>query len=539
MLRSVICFVISVIAFNGPAIAQEVDWKKNVQGSWRINWPKTTALALEGVQRENASTLSMAPIASPSIQLTEKTIKFEICNASQSYRFESFDKKSGRITLLVENEGRQSNICFYAKNNDTLILDLPATVLGPLQVVYSRSGRKEALRPDSPLRSFVGEWKLEEALTRAMWKQSVSSEILKNYQSFAVGELCQTVRLSEFEILYSDQTFEPWEVKSHSGSKTVLASTYSPQIFIEINKISDNLIQIADSRKRQFAVYSKGEGKVDAETAIEPLPENRVASSFLDSFQRRPKRSRPNRAPKIGEDGDVEILAVDVDRRQSVDAVAGADIINMSIDLFFRSNASHLSTGGGYLVQLTRLDEIRDNQGTLLSTPRRRKSVSYLKGLARTNNQRYRDDGRSGTYVSIRLDAPKLSATRIQKVAGEAKLFTYEPRLIRFENVGALLNQQLEHPLLKGMDISPRIDNGLNFNFVLQLNERDAERILSWKLVTREGDELKPMSMGGAPGGISKGFLKPIPRDATLIIQTAMMRSAQTLPFEIKNIDLR
>ena len=69
-----------LLAFITPlqANAQDKsDWKKEIEGSWKINYPKTTELPLQGPQKEYARDLAMIPIASPVIRFNDKTIIFQ------------------------------------------------------------------------------------------------------------------------------------------------------------------------------------------------------------------------------------------------------------------------------------------------------------------------------------------------------------------------------------------------------------------------------------------------------------------------------
>ena len=430
-------------------------------------------------------------------------------------------------------------IQFAAKDIDTLVLDLPATILGPMQIVYSRAEALEKGLPDSPLAKLVGDWKLEEDLTSKMLEKTISPEAIKNYLSVAADEQSKTLQITYSYILYSDQTFEPWVIKVHEDSKVLLQSTYRPQNNIEINKISDDLIQIADSRKRLFAVYSRGDDeKVKAEV-LPKFPENRVARSFLSIFAPRPARVRKDLAPRIGIDGNVEILEIDVERRQNADAVVDADIINMSVDLFLSSEIKHLSVMGGYLIDLKKLDDIYDDRGKLLSPIRRRDSIRFLNSPTRPRTTLNRNDGRTGPSFSMQLDAPELGATEIKRIAGEVQLIAYEPRLIRFENVGQRQGKPLEHPLLEGMDVRPKIKNGRFPEFALEVNQKAKKMILDWYLVTAKGEKLRSSSIGEGGGEVTKGFRSPIPKDVTLVIETVLTKSSQTMPFEFNNIKLR
>ena len=539
-MRTIVVVLLLCLISSVPAHAQEkIDWQKNIEGSWKINYPKTTALALQGLQKEHAENLAMIPIASPTIKFSGKTIAFELFKDPKTFQFKSFDPKSNRIELVVENEGRESTIHFQAKDINTLVLDLPATILGPMQIVYSRAEAIGKGLPDSPLANLVGDWKLEEELTRSMWEKMIPEKAIKNYSNFAAAELSKTIQISYSQIFYSDQTFEPWEIKLHEGATTILQSTHRSQFNFEINEITENLIQIADSRRRMFAVYSRDTDEKNKAEVINEFPKNRISQMFLATFSTQPPRMRRDLAPRIGIDGNVEILGVKVERSQNADAVRGADIINMTIDLFLNSEVKHTSVMGGYLIDLIKLDDIYDNRGNLLSREDRRDSIQFLSGPTRPRSTYNRSNGRTGPSLPMRLDAPGLGATEIKQISGEVNLISYEPRLIRFENIGQQQNKPLKHPLLKGLDVRPKIENGQFSKFVLQVNQRDEEKILDWYLVTAKGEKLAPGSMGHGGGEISKGFSAPIPNDVTLVMEVVLEQSNQTMPFNFKNIKLR
>ena len=542
----------SCLQANAQEPDEAIDWSKKIVGSWKINHPKTAELASHGPQKEYAQELSMIPLASPGVKFTSKTIAFETNSNPQNYEFKAYDPASNRIELSVKNEGRESTIHFNARDINTLILDLPASVLGPLQIVYSRTQPAGNVAPDSPLAELTGDWKLEKVLTRAMWKKMLSKERLKNYSSIGADELSKTIQISFSHILYSDQTFEPWNLKVHEGSKFLLQSTDRPQFNIEIHKISADLIQIADGRKRLFAIYSRGNNEQEKARALTKFPENAVASSFLSGFSQPPASALksppsyapPKKAPAIGIDGDVEILEIDVRRRQNSGAVVNADIINMSIDLLLQSQFKYKSVMGGYLIDLTRLDDVFDNRGKLLSPKRRRDSIQFLNSptgprLTTQGGFGKMTHGSSGVSFPIKLDAPELGATELKRIAGEVKLVSYEPRLIRFENIGQQQNIPLKHPLLKGMVVRPKIRNGPHPEFAIKTNQKDQKRILNWYLVTAQGERLTSGSTGRSNSEITQGYSSPIPNDVTLVLEVVLEKSSQTMPFEFKDIKLR
>ena len=537
-MRALLLVLLFAIFFPLRANAEEIiDWKSNIEGAWEINYPKTTELALQGLQKKHAQELAMMPIASPSIKFTDKTVTFGYFKETKNYQFKSFDSKSGRIELLIENEGRESTLNFDAEDVNTLILDLPATVLGPLQIVYSKKKAIVEGLLDSPLANLIGDWQLEEDLTRSMWKELISEEFLETYSSFAANELLKTIHISYQHILFSDQTFEPWEIKVVDGSKILFQSTHFAQSYLEVNKISDELIQIADSQNRLFAVYSRGGVEKEEAAVVTEYPENNVANSFMAwySVSTKPATVKKKRVSNIGTDGDVEILEIDVDRRQNSGAVPEADLINMSIDLMLRSKFRPKFSKGGYLIDLKKLEDVRDNRGKLLSTERRRGSIEHLNHPTRSRTTH----GGSAYSFSMRFDAPELGATELERIAGEVELTGYEARLIRFKNVGQQQGKPLKNPLLEGMDVRPEIRNGQYPEFALKLNQKDGAKILNWYLVTAKGEKLRSGSQGRGGGEATQGFSSRIPDDVTLVIEAMLTTSKETMPFEFKNIKLR
>src|SRR5713226_8407451 len=83
--------------------------------------------------------------------------------------------------------------------------------------------------------------------------------------------------------------------------------------------------------------------------------------------------------------GGVEIEEIRIIRRTALDAVIGADITNMQLQLLFPSTWKKTGETGfpHHLIRLHSLSSVEDDTGKFLLTENRLKQIEYLRGEVR------------------------------------------------------------------------------------------------------------------------------------------------------------
>ena len=82
---------------------------------------------------------------------------------------------------------RKSNLQFQVLGPDTLALDVPASVIGPIEIVYQRQPANPQGMADNPLLRLEGDWKFNESLSKSMWEKQIPAASLEKYSVDAVA----------------------------------------------------------------------------------------------------------------------------------------------------------------------------------------------------------------------------------------------------------------------------------------------------------------------------------------------------------------
>jgi len=234
-----------------------------------------------------------------------------------------------------------------------------------------------------------------------------------------------------------------------------------------------------------FAVFKRDK---DAKLSLESFPENNHARNFLGQYQKnKPRPPIKNHRGPIAVSGNVEFGRIDITRRRSSFSAVGADMKSMSLEFLVMLPERNYAGTQNCMLKLTRLDDIQDDSGKQLLEGRRER-IKYLKHHVRANGRRTNRDGATGPTFGFTVNAPGVGATSLKNVSGQIEVIPFNTKKIRFKNIGALQGKPLEHPLLKGLDIQPRIKNGEFPKFVLSSSLETREKIVQWHLESADGE---------------------------------------------------
>lgn len=531
---------LAIASAQESGAVEKIDWQTNIVGSWQIDYEATAELWKGTFLEDSVDTLPMMPIFTPNLDFAASDVGFDGVPNRFQFLVKQFDSESKRLTLELEHDGRTWSMQFQVKNPDLLVLSVPATAIGPLELAYKRQSASPTLEKNNPLNAIAGEWRLDEALSKAVWKIQVPPQFLTKYSADTLRHIkkFETVRFDPFTIFYDgDQTAEPVEL-GISNEQTIKGRTgFYSQTAVEINVLSENMIQLSDSRRQLFAIYTRNKQR---ERSSNPFPDqfpvNAVANSFLQFYSPEMQPPLDDMVAPIGIDGSVEIEGLTLERKRAAVAVVHADITNMSIDLFVDVQASFQHQSGGFLIRMNELRDIKDSTGLVLTTDNRRSRIEMLRVPVSAREFCNKRDGRSGPVVGFVLDAPALGATEIQQLAGELEVFEYSTRLIRFEDVRGRVGKKLEHPLLTGLELKVDVKDGRFPELELSGNDEVRNRIRNWHVVSDTGQLLQSSSEGRNGNGISKGFSQPIPKNIALWLEITDLDPGQKFPFDFRNI---
>lgn len=142
--------------------------------------------------------------------------------------------------------------------------------------------------------------------------------------------------------------------------------------------------------------------------------------------------------------GGVEIEEITIVRRKTLGAVKEADLTKMQVLL--QPTAAWEGRPDHHLVRLHSLSPIKDDTGKLLTTQKRLKQIDYLQGEVRGQEWRNRADNKSGPSISLLLDAPQRSATKIMAIQGRAEVSRARAVELSFADLPAINGKDLSHP---------------------------------------------------------------------------------------------
>ena len=544
----IIVIALAFFSLSATAIAQDesppkkVDWHQEIVGTWKMDIAATEKIWNSTGLKDSVESLRMLPLAPAKLDFSLDKVGFEHVPNRFGFQLKEVDLNKKTFLLLeLFQADRLSTLQFQVLGPDTLVLDVPASVFGPIEIVYQRQAANPLGMADNPLLRLEGEWKFNESLSKSMWEKLVPAASLETYSLDTLQQIKKfaSIRFDHTTVYYDgDQTAELVGVAASNNRTILLRTTLHEANGIEVNIISGDLIQVGDGRRRLLAIYERNKPQLSTELPLRKrFPTNNIAQSFLRGYLLEKREPLDDRSEAIGIDGAIEVNELAIERRRAADAVVNADITNMHISLFIDVQSPNHHHNGGFLVRMNDLQAINDNTGKLLSTDARRKDIDMLRVPVLANEFHNKRDGRSGPSVSFRLDAPALGATEIEQLTGEIEVFKFTSRFIKFENLHGLVGSQLQHALLDGLDIRPGIKSGPDDPRVtLTGNDEVQNRILSWHVIKENGEVMTPSSHGGYEDKIAMGFSERIPQNVALWLEVVDMEPGRKFPFNFRGI---
>lgn len=539
-----ILFVLLCFVVDSPLDARQDKPPVVLDGAWSLDLVKSRKYWDTPELKRMANDIAMFPVAAPEIVFTESQMSFGEQSGQHAFEIQTFDKNAQKFVVRLRTrvhgaEGGQAvplmAMEFDAVDENTLVTNLPMSVFGPMRVVYTRNLPAGETDVKSPIAEINGDWDLDVEATKRMWRQVAEASALTNYTPIGESAMsdAQTIRVSQFEIEYSDQTYAPWKLQSAEGKVFVLGNN---QPKFEIRKLTDSIIQVADENRYLFAIYTRSGASA---LAVQQFPQNTLARSFIGRFKtNQPRPPLSGRRGVIAKSGSVEIDSFNIDRRRASYSAVGADIVNMRMALFVGLPDRHYGLGNQRMIRLNRLDEIVDNLGTVLLDQKRRKRIEMLDHAVVSRAWMTRRSGINGPGIEFTLNAPAIGATKIKKIAGEVEVTRITKKMIRFPRVRDLVGKKLTHPLLGDQAFQIAIDNGRFPEFELRISPEGKALIAYWHLVGSSGERLSSGSMGRSATGETKGFAQKIPDDATLVMEINTMAKSQTFPFSFEDVSI-
>jgi hypothetical protein len=243
----------------------------------------------------------------------------------------------------------------------------------------------------------------------------------------------------------------------------------------------------------------------------------------------------------IAKSGGVEIHEIHITRRKVSYSAQGADLINMTIDLWFPGKVTgQFVDDEGYLVKLLELVPIEDDTGKTLTTKARLKDIATIKGEIRPSTSMSRG-GQEGPVVTFVLEAPARGATAIKSIKGKAQVTRYMPTSLRFDDLPSIAGKPLKHPKLKDFEIVPTVEVKDGRTTVTLRVPVHHARLLDWNL-GKGAVQLDSESRGESPvqGGVNleQTYKGDRSKGYSLHLSLAEPGATKVVEFVFKSVEL-
>lgn len=530
---------VTAVSTTLPTLAQDAFQAKDLVGGWEIDYPKTKKYWTSKTLKKHVGVLPMMQLAAPQLQFTKDKFTFGVAEGSYGYRVNSFDQETKILTVFVIEDERTSSIEFLVEDKDTLVANMPFSVMGPIQLAYSRKGKLAKVdAKDDPFTPYNGEWKLNVDLTKELWERWTDDITLKNYEVYGQNAIedAMSITISRGEVEYSDKSFSAGEVVQASSNKISMRANSSYQPNLQLQRISESVILLADIERNLLAVYQRPE-RVKPDPAKWKAVRSSIGKQVLDRFKPSQKRRpRLDVVGPLGQSGALELAGLEIERRIVSTAVKHADITNLSLSFYLETPSRHYGHENRYLCRVLELNDIKDDKGKLLLTANRRKRIDALTSPARLREFQNRPNGSTGPMFEIVLEAPQLTAQKIPKIAGEMVLLEYQSKTIRFKDIGSLQGKPLSHSLLGKTKLRVAIENGQFPEVKLAIADADRHQVVRWHVSDADGIRLPSNSVGSGPGEETQGYRDRVPKNAILVMEIVDVFRTHSYPFEFKDI---
>jgi hypothetical protein len=242
--------------------------------------------------------------------------------------------------------------------------------------------------------------------------------------------------------------------------------------------------------------------------------------------------------PVFAESGGVEIVSINVVRKQIADRTNAGELSNMAIDLWLAQPADEKKSHRIYAVKMLKLDPIEDDTGKELSPPARRDAMAFLKDELKTSRDKTRR-GKWGPIVSVPLDVPAKGAMRIKSLKGTAVVSISER--LKFDDLSQVKGKRLEHEKLTDLPVQPSIKVEGGQTTVTLRVPVEHSRIEAWG-VGKKDRLLRPTfeSSSEVEGGAAliKTYQGDLTQSTFLGIVLADPSKTKSYDFEFKNVEL-
>ncbi len=510
--------------------------RERLQGRWTIDFRKTAELLTNpeafGGEIDPEAISMLAPNL---LDFSAKGILVGEYSSTFAAEFRQVDSPD-QVSVEFLDGQRRFQVQLINVEADSLQLLAPTTLFGPMVFAYKRIRPQVAPDPANSLVKLGGTWSLDWELSQALWDTLEPADTVKSYLAVIRPQLSNmsTLRIDGSIFLFEPGlTAEPYTLEIENGSTLQLRSSLDRRFRAEVNILGDNLIQLADERRRLYAVFRRTGTEVSTDPVVF-LPNE--LTGFVNYYTLDSRPRLPNLGPPIGIDGQVEIERFDIRRVRAADAVKHADITNMRVDLFIdlKSLPPHLE--GGYLVRLVELSDIRDDSGKLLLTEIRRKDIDMLYRPIKPRAFNLKRGGRQGPNVDFVIDAPAIGASSLVQLSGEFEIAPYATKLIVFRDLRSQIGMALTHPLLPDVKFRPKIDDGQFPYLEMNSNLEADDRIDEWKMIvlSEDGFRVSPTSQGG--GVLRQGFAQRLPQKFDVWLEVLDVGPSERIKFKFENI---
>jgi hypothetical protein len=224
-----------------------------------------------------------------------------------------------------------------------------------------------------------------------------------------------------------------------------------------------------------------------------------------------------------------EIYEITIKRCKASYAARDADVTNLTLALHFP--AKWKSQRHSYLVRIVSLEPIADDTGKILSTKGRLRKIKFLGGDVLVNGS-FDSRALEGPVIRMVMDVPARRAIYLKSVKGKAKVSRVRIQFVEFP-FAAVLGKPLEHPLVKGFKLIPKMEMENGDTTVRLRASNLPDRLVKWGLTA--GDrELECVRYGDS----FRTYRGQLPEGCSLWLMFDVPAETKTFEFDFKNVEL-
>jgi hypothetical protein len=232
----------------------------------------------------------------------------------------------------------------------------------------------------------------------------------------------------------------------------------------------------------------------------------------------------------------VSLYEIKEERRWAAGAVPEAKLNTFSVNMTVGTDIDY---AGPRAMRLTRLDPVHDDLGTDMAKDVNSFSHERLKDWAEINQRVGTDQGWAAVFW-LPLDAPRRSATKIENLAGEIELATFEVETWEKGNLIKSDGFVYERPEVPGFRIRIMVTKD-KYGYDVHLTPEGEGAFIIEQTVTSGRREIRFDSLSGdgtKPRKRSVFRYDQLPSNATLKITIGRIIKVERRPFHIENVPL-